>query len=191
MKKASYEILCTSCRAPIPSTSEVCLACGHTLGRREVSLAVERPAALPASPFAPDAPAPVFTPGLRADGSRAYGGFRIRVAASIIDDLIVGVPLYLLVRSLGPIGYVGLLGAILYYPLMESSGAQATVGKIVFGMIVTDTSFRGISFGPPPGRYFAKGLSGLILYLGYVMVAFTPQKRGLHDYIAGTLVLRT
>jgi uncharacterized RDD family membrane protein YckC len=188
---SSYEILCSSCRAPIPSTSEVCLACGHSLGRREVSLPVERPAVLAASPLAPNVPAPVYTPGLLADGSRAYGGFRIRVVASIIDDLIVGVPLYLLVRTLGPIGYIGLLGALLYYPLMESSGAQATVGKIVFGMIVTDTSYRRISFGRALGRYFAKGLSGLILYLGYVMVAFTPQKRGLHDYIAGTLVLRT
>jgi uncharacterized RDD family membrane protein YckC len=187
---SSYEILCSSCRAPIPSTSEVCFACGHSVGRREVSLPVERTAAHPASPVAPDAPAPVVTPGLRADGSRAYGGFRVRVAASIVDDLVVGVPLYLLVRSLGPIGYVGLLGALLYYPLMESSGTQATLGKIVFGMIVTDTSFRRISFRRALGRHLAKGLSGLILYLGYVMVAFTPQKRGLHDYIAGTLVLR-
>jgi hypothetical protein len=46
------------------------------------------------------------------------------------------------------------------------------------------------SFGRAVGRHFAKYLSGLILYLGYVMVAFTSQKRGLHDYIAGTLVLR-
>jgi uncharacterized RDD family membrane protein YckC len=187
---SSYEILCSSCRAPIPSTSEVCFACGHSLRRSEVSLPVDRPSAPPTSPVTPAAPAVSFTPGLRGDGSRAYGGFRIRVAASIIDDLIVGVPLYLLVRSLGPIGYVGLLGALLYYPLMESSGAQATVGKIVFGMIVTDTSFRRISFWRALGRHFAKGLSGLILYLGYVMVAFTPQKRGLHDYIAGTVVLR-
>jgi cell division transport system ATP-binding protein len=34
----SYEILCSSCRAPIPSTSEVCPACGHSLRRREVAL---------------------------------------------------------------------------------------------------------------------------------------------------------
>jgi uncharacterized RDD family membrane protein YckC len=140
--------------------------------------------------FAASAPAADYMPGLRADGGRAYGGFRIRVAASILDDVLVGVPLWLLVHSFGSYGLLGLFGAILYYPLMESSGAQATVGKIVFSMIVTDTSFRRISFGRALGRYFAKGLSGLLLYLGYVMVAFTPQKRGLHDYIAGTLVLR-
>jgi uncharacterized RDD family membrane protein YckC len=187
----SYEILCSSCRAPIPSTSEVCPACGHSLRRREVALPIERSVVPATGLVAPAAPPVAFTPALRGDGSRAYGGFRIRVAASIVDDLIVGVPLFLLVRSLGTIGYLGLIGALLYYPLMESSRAQATLGKIVFGMIVTDTSFRRISFWRALGRYFAKGLSGLILYLGYVMVAFTPQKRGLHDYIAGTLVLRT
>lgn len=189
MTDSTYEILCSSCRAPVPSTSEVCLSCGHSLRRHEVSLPVERLAA-PAEHPAPGVPAPVFTPALQADGSRRYGGFRVRLAASTIDSLIVAVPFYLLVRSLGPIGYVGLLGVLFYHPLMESSKAQATVGKIVFGMIVTDTSYRRISFGRALGRHFAKALSGLIIYLGYVMVAFTPQQRGLHDYIAGTLALR-
>jgi uncharacterized RDD family membrane protein YckC len=191
MTDLSYEILCTSCREPIPSTAEICPACGHSLRRRDVpSFAVEQPAAPAADVFAASAPAVVFTPGLQADGGRAYGGFRIRVAASFVDDVLVGVPLWLLVHTFGSYGLLGLLGTILYYPLMESSRTQATVGKIVFSMIVTDTSFRRISFGRALGRYLAKGLSGLLLYLGYVMVAFTPQKRGLHDYIAGTVVLR-
>jgi len=112
------------------------------------------------------------------------------VAAAFVDNLLVGVPLYLLVRSFGDVALLALLPASLYYPIMESSGSQGTVGKIAFSLIVTDTSYRRISFGRAVGRYFAKFLSGLVLYLGYVAVAFTPQKRALHDYIAGTVVLR-
>ena len=191
MTDLSYEILCSSCREPIPSTAEECPACGHSLRGRELpSFAVDRPAPPLVDTFTPTAPAVAFTPGLQGDGARAYGGFWIRVAASIVDDVLLGVPLWLLLHTFGAWGLLGGLGTFLYHPLMESSRAQATVGKIVFGMIVTDTSFRRISFGRALGRYLAKGLSSVLLYLGYVMVAFTPQKRGLHDYIAGTLVLR-
>jgi uncharacterized RDD family membrane protein YckC len=41
------------------------------------------------------------------------------------------------------------------------------------------------------GRYFAKILSAIILCIGFIMVAFTDKKRGLHDIIAGTLVIKT
>jgi uncharacterized RDD family membrane protein YckC len=185
MTDLSYEILCSSCRAPIPSTSEVCPACGHSLRRVELPPpVVERPA--PAASFS----APATTPGLRADGSREYGGFGRRVGAYFVDYLVVGVPTFLIVRTFGIWGLLALLVTWLYDPIMESSRSQATLGKIVFGLIVTDTSFRRISFGRAVGRYFSKILSALTLYVGYLMVAFTPQKRGLHDYVAGTVVLR-
>jgi uncharacterized RDD family membrane protein YckC len=187
MTDLSYEILCSSCRAPIPSTSEECPACGHSLRRIDAPpLVVERPPV----PATASVAVPVFTPGLCADGSRAYGGFGRRLGAFVVDYVVVGVPLFLILRTFGVWGLLVLLVTWLYDPIMESSRAQATVGKIVFGLIVTDTSFRRISFGRAIGRYFSKILSGLLLYLGYLMVAFTPQKRGLHDYIAGTVVLR-
>ena len=187
MADSSYEILCSSCRASIPSTEEVCPACGHRLGREVVPPLVVRTA--PASPV--QAPAPIVpTVGLRVGGGRAYGGFWIRVAAVLVDEIVLGVPLYLFLRTFGDWGLLALLPTALYFPLMESSGAQGTVGKIAFGLKVTDTSFRRISFGRALGRHLAHIPSGVFLYLGYLMVAFTPQKRALHDYIAGTLVLR-
>jgi uncharacterized RDD family membrane protein YckC len=30
----------------------------------------------------------------------------------------------------------------------------------------------------------------MILFIGYIMVGFTERKQGLHDLLAGTLVLR-
>ena len=132
----------------------------------------------------------MYTPGLRADGSRAYAGFWVRSAAVLVDDIVLVVPFYLLLSSFGDWALLALLPMALYFPLMESSGAQGTLGKLAFGLKVTDTSYRRISFGRALGRHLAHIPSGLLLYLGYLMVAFTPQKRALHDYIAGTLVLR-
>lgn len=143
----------------------------------------------PASPLQAQA-AIEPTVGLRVGGGRAYAGFWIRAAASLVDEIALLVPLYLLLRTFGDWGYLAVIPAALYFPLMESSGAQGTIGKIAFGLKVTDTAYRRISFWRALGRHLAHIPSGVILYLGYVMVAFTPQKRALHDYIAGTLVLR-
>lgn len=78
----------------------------------------------------------------------------------------------------------------LYYALMESSARQATLGKMALGIIVTDIEGRRIGFGKATGRHFAKILSALILGIGFLMVAFTQRKQGLHDILAGTLVIR-
>ena len=39
-------------------------------------------------------------------------------------------------------------------------------------------------------RYIVFFLSSLISGLLYLVIAFTPQKRGIHDYVAGTYVVR-
>jgi uncharacterized RDD family membrane protein YckC len=39
-------------------------------------------------------------------------------------------------------------------------------------------------------RYFAAILSAAILCIGLLMIAFTEKKQGLHDMLAGTLVVR-
>lgn len=76
----------------------------------------------------------------------------------------------------------------LYFAIMESING-ATVGKMVLGIKVTDMNGCTISFGRATGRYFGKILSGLILYVGFIMAGFTQQKQALHDIIAGTLVV--
>ena len=79
----------------------------------------------------------------------------------------------------------------LYFALMESSYRQATLGKMALGLKVTDIEGKRISFGKASGRYFGKILSGMILYIGFIMVAFTEKKQGLHDMLANTLVIDT
>ena len=77
-----------------------------------------------------------------------------------------------------------------YFVGFESSSWQATPGKRALGLIVTDTEGRRISPARAVGRYFGKILSGLILLIGYIMIAFTERKQGLHDFLAGTLVVK-
>ncbi|MFZ0796507.1 MAG: RDD family protein [Terriglobales bacterium] len=83
-----------------------------------------------------------------------------------------------------------LFGSWLYEAFMESSSYQATLGKMIFGMKVTDLNGNRISFERATGRHFAKWLSGLVLCVGYIMVGLTERKQGLHDLLAGTLVRR-
>jgi uncharacterized RDD family membrane protein YckC len=135
-------------------------------------------------------------------GTTIYAGFWRRVAAVIIDGLIlaiVEVPLNIGVApdawsqspSRASTAYtISTLISWLYYSLMESSARQATVGKMALGIMVTDTDGHRITFGRATGRYFAKILSGLILGIGFLMAAFTQKKQALHDILASTLVVK-
>jgi uncharacterized RDD family membrane protein YckC len=138
-----------------------------------------------------------------------YAGFWWRLLAYAIDAVIslcIFVPLgaivgvmiaasgedaqspSMLIARFG-INVVSILVTWLYYAFCESSAWQGTVGKKLIGLRVTDTAGQRIGFGQATGRHFGKMLSGLILGFGFIMIAFTEQKQGLHDQMAGTLVL--
>ena len=78
---------------------------------------------------------------------------------------------------------------ILYFSVFESSWRQATPGKMMFGIFVTDESGRRLSFGRALGRTLSKLLSQACCFLGYVLALFTSRRQALHDLIANTLVL--
>ena len=80
--------------------------------------------------------------------------------------------------------------ALLYWSLMESSKYQATVGKIALGLKVTDLDGNSLDFVKSLIRNVCKIISGMILFIGYIMAGFTEKKQGLHDIIAGTLVVK-
>ncbi len=174
------------------------------------------PAVPPAAP-----PAPVWPQSAPA---LAPAGFWQRVAAYLIDALVLWIPNLLLGNLLGerqaqaalqqaqmlagndpqlmmqamqaylhaaaPAVLAQMLLGWLYFALCESSVWQATVGKRALGLRVTDLAGRRIGFAKASGRYFAKLLSAFILGIGFLMVAWTRRKQGLHDLIAGTLVLK-
>lgn len=77
----------------------------------------------------------------------------------------------------------------LYFALLESSSRQATIGKGIMGLKVTDLNGRRLSFGKASGRFFAKILSWMTLLIGFFMAFFTEKKQALHDLITGCLVV--
>jgi uncharacterized RDD family membrane protein YckC len=141
-----------------------------------------------------------------------YAGFWLRLIAAIVDQILCGVAAFLISFPLGIVlgasmedtstieeiksaaevfGFIlGILVSWLYFTVSESSVWQATLGKKMFGLKVTDMDGNKISLGKANGRYWSKIISALPLLIGYIMVAFTKRKQGLHDIIAGTLVIK-
>jgi uncharacterized RDD family membrane protein YckC len=65
----------------------------------------------------------------------------------------------------------------------------ATPGKLAAGIRIIRTDGSRVGAGRAFGRYFAKLLSFFALGIGYIMVAFDSEKRGLHDMICDTRVV--
>ncbi|POZ52300.1 serine/threonine protein kinase [Methylovulum psychrotolerans] len=135
-----------------------------------------------------------------------YAGFWRRFAAALIDGvvvLIINVLAYVAIAA--GVVFSGFNEAImsvsilvcavnlqlnwLYFAGMESSGYQATPGKLAVGLKVTDLKGRRLSFARASGRFFGKIVSSLTLGIGFLMAGFTQRKQALHDKMAGCLVL--
>ncbi len=78
----------------------------------------------------------------------------------------------------------------LYFAKLESGPHQSTFGKRAMGLKVTNLAGGRIGFGQASGRFFGKIVSGMTLYIGFIMAGFTERKQALHDLIAGTLVVK-
>jgi uncharacterized RDD family membrane protein YckC len=76
-----------------------------------------------------------------------------------------------------------------YYAGFESSRSQATPGKVLMKLVVTDMEGNKPSFARTTLRFFWKYISALIIFIGFLMIAFTKKHQGLHDKLSGCLVL--
>ncbi len=101
----------------------------------------------------------------------------------------VGMMIFPLIVNIILFGLVVGLVHLLYFALFESSHRQATPGKMLLGIFVTDEQGRRISFGRAVGRNLARMLSKMFCWLGYLLALFTERTQALHDLIASTLVL--
>ena len=122
-----------------------------------------------------------------------YAGFWKRFVAFLIDSIllvIVGGILVVTVQmdETASTLVTTILGW-LYYAGLESSPRQATFGKSLMNIYVTDLGSQRISFLRATVRDFAKTLSSLTLGIGFIMAAFTERKQAMHDKFASTLVL--
>ena len=118
-----------------------------------------------------------------------YAGFWIRLLAYIIDGFIL-TALIILCLIVVIVGWIALpFVAIGYMPYLWWKRG-ATFGQSALGLRVV----REVDGGPIEGgqaviRFIGMIVSGWVLYLGLIWVAFEPRKRGWHDMMAGTVVI--
>jgi uncharacterized RDD family membrane protein YckC len=132
-------------------------------------------------------------------GELRYAGFWARAAALIADIAIVTLFGLVLIVGASIAGdamalvamLVCLLVALLYWPLLECSALQATFGKQLLGIQVTDMEGGRLSFVRSLLRNLAKIVSLLPLCLGFLPAGFTARKQALHDMIVSCLVVRS
>jgi uncharacterized RDD family membrane protein YckC len=193
---------CPKCGAQNDDQAAFCDKCGMAL---QNTLPVA--SAVTARPPEANVVAPTYPTAIQ------YAGFWRRLAAALIDGALLVIAYFVASFVMGVVYYsvtgyeeeemsdmtatmivyaasavAGILGW-LYYALMESSVKQATLGKMALGIMVTDGQGRRVSFARATGRYFGKIISNIILYIGYIMIAFTARKQGLHDIMADCLVV--
>jgi uncharacterized RDD family membrane protein YckC len=202
-------LFCSRCGAQNIPSATICQKCGAGLTQ---IVPVTNAVAVPA---AAAAPAVAYAPPVAA--GPAYGGFWLRVVATLLDGVVLSVvtmPIFFIlifpavIRAVNeaqrgsqepPVELISRIFAVipliwianwLYDSLLTCSSWQGTIGKRVLRMKVIDQAGNKISFGRATGRFFSKAFISGIFYVGYIMVAFTDRKQGLHDMIAGTLVVR-
>lgn len=151
-------------------------------------------------------------------GRIVHGGLWKRFAARMVDGIVVAMVLYALWLPLVFLGGgldqppgdpaagaaatvlvlliypLSLLIPMVYYGWMQSSGRQATLGKLAVGIKVVRSDGRPVSFWRSALRELMYGLFGMVtcgtgpLIIG-VMVAATERSQGLHDMASDTLVV--
>lgn len=192
MSSAGAQAACSQCGRMLPADDlivyqglNICAACKPVFFQK-----VKEGAALP--------------------GTMAYAGFWIRVGAYIIDQILLYVVNLIITLVLGAVAGLAVragqeptaqLAASLIVILLQIVVAAAyatffvgkygaTPGKMAVGIMVVMSDGEGVSYGRALGRYFATILSGLILGIGYLMIAFDDEKRALHDRICDTRVIK-
>ena len=117
--------------------------------------------------------------------SVSYASFWARVGASIVDTVIAGILCVIAARVIPVLG--GLVIWFFYAPVFESSVAQATIGKKMMGIQVTDLNGHRLSLRSSTIRNLLKIVSAAVLFIGYLFPLFTTRKQALHDMLADTL----
>lgn len=138
-----------------------------------------------------------------------YAGFFVRLAAYILDCILVGLALlvikipYLIAWIINPDTFIGkpilfkfsAIDIILYllslvYFVLMTYFCGATLGKKALKIKVIKQNNEKLSlvdviYRESIGRY----LSGLIIFIGYILIAVDSKKRGLHDILCDTFVI--
>jgi uncharacterized RDD family membrane protein YckC len=141
---------------------------------------------------------------MMAENEIQYVGFWARVAASLIDTVLVAIVIFPLLHLVYGRGYwlseelvrgpVDILLSWIFPAVVIVLfwiARQATPGKMLIGARIVDAGTYG---KPTTGqliiRYLGYYVSTLPLLLGFIWVAIDRRKQGWHDKLAGTVVVR-
>ena len=131
-----------------------------------------------------------------------YAGFWIRLWAHLIDFILlnlvevaleyaISLPLGLSSVTQQIVGVFLSLALCYFYYVEIPMRKGTTIGKNVFDIYVLDyQTGQPFSRKQATGRMFSYLLSYAIVGCGFLMAAFHPEKRALHDLIAGTVSVR-
>jgi uncharacterized RDD family membrane protein YckC len=133
-----------------------------------------------------------------------YAGFWIRVLASVIDSILIVVLVFPLLTLIYGTSYwenssfvAGAWDVLFNYVLPAVAVIlfwvykSATPGKMLFGIYIVDAKTGGKpTTGQLVGRYAGYYVSMLVIFLGFLWVAFDARKQGWHDKMSGTVVVK-
>ncbi len=133
----------------------------------------------------------------------SYGGFWRRLAAAVVDALVLFFPAATLRVLLGlnplgfdpqtPTSFVAAGGELaldwLYAALLIRSTARGTLGQQLMGLQVVGVHGERVSFARASWRYFAQVFTLLSCGVGYLLQLFTPRRQTLHDLVSSTVVV--
>jgi uncharacterized RDD family membrane protein YckC len=210
-------VYCSKCGSEISNATAFCPTCGQAVTVLVATAASPSVMTVAPTPSTPMAPASAGYGGVAYAGFwLRFIAYIIDGVVSGLAFLILLIPLFVLTGAgaalsrissgeninddaatflgLGFLfGFFGIVFLVswLYYALSESSSWQATLGKKMLDLKVTDMTGQPISFGRASGRFFAKIISHMIpCEIGFIIAGFTEKKQAIHDMIASCLVLR-
>jgi len=188
-----------------PQCSEQFTLEAENFAIEEEPLLTEEPVMAPTAPVPPVPPAPQAAPA--AAVAEIPAGFWVRVLASIIDTVLLQVLGFamgfcmqlVLGGTMDPeadptvallIMAMGMVLSIAYYVFFTGYSGQ-TPGKMALRVKVIHNDGGSVGYGQAFVReVIGKSFSGVLLCIGYLMVAFRADKRGLHDLMARTRVIK-
>ena len=139
-----------------------------------------------------------------------YGGFWVRLLASIIDDIIISLivaissfiisilivsfdsqsPLAVYLFAFFNGALWGIIIGVIYTVKLVASEKQSTFAMRLFNIIIVNKNMQRLSVKHSFGRLLALCFVTIFtLGLGFLTIVFREDKRGLHDIIAGTYVI--
>ncbi len=125
--------------------------------------------------------------------ANAYRTRWTRVSASVVDAFVflfvLGVLLSIPVFAAEPSGIAALAVALLF-PAVMLSQKSSTFGKMSFRMNVVKTDGAKLSFIRAWLRELIKAVSVLLLGAPFLVIFFREDRRGIHDVLMGTMVIR-